>query len=68
VDRADIFDRANRAALMGLVDTWTGGQVLIAATRDEDWQPPAGEGIAVYRLSQAERDLTTVERCGAVAA
>lgn len=74
IDRVDMFDSANRAILADVIDGWK-GQIIMAATKDPDYELPPledlGEGVAFYHLSLDESiapPLTVVTTPAAAAA
>lgn len=60
LDQADLLDAGHRAMLADLLRGWD-GQVVIVATKDEDWVPPVAPGVVTYRLRADPRRGTTVE-------
>lgn len=65
IDEVDKLVNTNRALLTQLVDVFaeTGGQVLLAASKDSTYQvPPSSEQMTVYRLALDEQGITRVER------
>lgn len=66
IDEADLLDKINNALLARLLMT-TGigaegaaGQVIVAATRDDDWTPPKLAALQVVRLALDDRFRTTI--------
>jgi DNA repair exonuclease SbcCD ATPase subunit len=60
IDEADVLDKINNATLAKLLMTTgvgtegSAGQVIVAATRDDDYTPPTLENLQVVRLAKEE--------------
>jgi DNA repair exonuclease SbcCD ATPase subunit len=70
IDGAELLLRRNRAILTDLLCIEGSAQAIVLATREDDYEPPAAQGITFYRLRRkalpaGDFGPTTVERCGA---
>lgn len=54
IDQVDLLDAGNRALLGEVLSLRAGVQVLAAATKEDDWMPPAIEGWAWIRIAKVD--------------